>query len=554
MKANNELKKIGVCGHFDGDKPTSSGQIIKTRIVTGELIRQLGKDQVMTVDSSGGAKAMPRMLKESWGMFKQCENIVFLPAYKGLRVFAPAYSFYNAFYHRKIHYVVIGGWLNSFIDQHKWLAGMLKNFSGIYVETTTMKKALEKRGFRNVVVMPNFKNLEILKPEELSYTVEQPYKLCSFSRVMKKKGIEDAIEAVKAVNEKAGHTVYTFDIYGQIDDSYKEEFGQSQKIFPSYVQYKGLVPYDKSVDVLKNYFALLFPTQFYTEGIPGTIIDAYAAGVPVISSEWESFADVVDDNVTGIGYEFKNNDELIKILENIAADPSLILSMKKNCLTKAEDFTAKYAIGKILVGGGTSRKINNLQIIRFDKEAEIPEPQPYRLYTFSRVMKEKGIEDAINAVKAVNKTYGRTVFTLDIFGQVDDGYKEKFSSMQKSFPSYVRYAGLVSYDKSVETIKTYFALLFPTYYHGEGFAGTLIDAMAAGTPAIASDWRFNKEVVRSGETGVLIKDCNAKKIEYELIKIVENPDEWNAMKVSTLEEAHRYEPETAIKPLMDRIG
>ena len=105
------------------------------------------------------------------------------------------------------------------------------------------------------------------------------------------------------------------------------------------------------MDVLKNYFALLFPTQFYTEGIPGTIIDAYAAGVPVISSEWESFADVVDDNVTGIGYEFKNNDELIKILENIAADPSLILSMKKNCLTKAEDFTAKYAIGKILVGG-----------------------------------------------------------------------------------------------------------------------------------------------------------------------------------------------------------
>lgn len=345
------LKKIGICGHFDGTKPTSSGQTIKTRIVAEELIRQLGKDQVMTVDSSGGAKAMPRMLKQSWNLFRNCENIIFLPAYKGLRVFAPVYSFYNKFFHRKIHYVVIGGWLDGFIDQYKWLAGMLKNFTGIYVETTTMKKALEKRGFKNVVVMPNFKNLPVLKPEELSYTLEQSYKLCTFSRVMKKKGIEDAIAAVKTVNEKAGHVVYTYDIYGQIDDSYKEEFEKLEINFPSYIQYKGLVPYDESVDVLKNYFALLFPTQFYTEGIPGTIIDAYAAGVPVISSEWESFADVVDDKVTGIGYEFSNNQELINTLEKIAADPSLILSMKKNCLIKAKDFSAEHAIGKILIGG-----------------------------------------------------------------------------------------------------------------------------------------------------------------------------------------------------------
>ena len=352
MRENNSnLKKVGVCGHFDGDKPTSSGQVIKTRIVTAELVRQMGKDQVMNVDSSGGAKAVPRMLKESWNLFKNCENVIFLPAYKGLRVLAPAYTFCNKFFHRKIHYVVIGGWLNNFIDQHKWLAGELRQFTGIYVETTTMKRALEKRGFKNVVVMPNFKNLQILKLEELSYTVEQPYKLCTFSRVMKEKGIEDAVAAVKTVNEKAGHTVYTLDIYGQVEDSYKESFEKLKKSLPEYVKYKGLVPYDKSVDVLRNYFALLFPTQFYTEGIPGTIIDAYAAGVPVISSEWESFADVVDDKVTGIGYEFSNNEELIATLEHIAADPTLILSMKKNCLIKAEDFTAEHAIGKVLVGG-----------------------------------------------------------------------------------------------------------------------------------------------------------------------------------------------------------
>ena len=552
-----KLKKVGICGHFDGDRATSSGQIIKTRVFTEELIRQLGKNQVMTVDSSGGAKAILRMLKESWNLFKNCENIIFLPAYKGLRVFAPAYTIYNKFFHRKIHYVVIGGWLNNFIDKHKWLARELSQFSGIYVETTTMKKALEKRGFKNVVVMPNFKNLEILKPEELLYTIEQPYKLCTFSRVMKEKGIEDAIAAVKAVNEKAGHVVYRLDIYGQVDEKSKEMFRMLQKSFPDYVKYKGLIPYDKSVEVLKNYFALLFPTQFYTEGIPGTIIDAYAAGIPVISSEWENFRDVIDDKVTGVGYEFANNEELIKVLENIAIDPSSILSMKKACLLKAKKYTAEHVIGKIFGGRGggkkISRKIKNIELIRFERNGKIPESKSYKLCTFSRVMKEKGIENAIASVEAVNAKYGYTVFELDIYGHIDEDYKERFSLMQNSFPSYIHYNGFVPYNQSVETIKNYFALLFLTYYHGEGFAGTLIDAMAAGTPVIASDWRFNKEIVKPGKTGVLIKDCDLKKTQEELVKIAENPNMWNAMRITSLDEAHKYEPRKAIKLLMERI-
>jgi glycosyltransferase involved in cell wall biosynthesis len=168
-------------------------------------------------------------------------------------------------------------------------------------------------------------------------------------------------------------------------------------------------------------------------------------------------------------------------------------------------------------------------------------------------MKEKGIEDAIDAVESINEKKGRTVFTLDIYGQIEDGYKEKFGELQKNFPSYIHYGGLVSYNKSVETLKNYFALLFPTYYQGEGFAGTLIDAMAAGTPVIASDWKCNGEVVVPGKTGVLLKECSTKKIEAELDKIAENPDGWNAMKATTLDEAHRYDPEVAIKPLMDRL-
>lgn len=343
------MKKVGVSGHFGIGLNMLNGQTIKTKIITNELKHQLGNDQVAIVDTHGGAKAIPRMFVQLWRLFRDCETVVILPAYKGLCILAPVYSFYNIFFHRKIQYVVIGGWLPFFIEKHKWLTGMLKKFDGIFVETKTMKIALKKKGFQNVEIMPNFKNLSILKPENLNDQIKKPYKLCTFSRVMKEKGIEDAIKVVKHINEQTGHIVYCLDIYGQVDARYKERFVGLQKSFPWYVQYKGEVPFDKSVVTLKDYFALLFPTQFYTEGIPGTVIDAYAAGIPVIASMWESFSDVIDDNVTGIGYKFSNNKELEKILIYIADNPETILEMKKNCLIKAKEFCSDFAIQKLLL-------------------------------------------------------------------------------------------------------------------------------------------------------------------------------------------------------------
>ena len=110
-------------------------------------------------------------------------------------------------------------------------------------------------------------------------------------------------------------------------------------------------------------------------------------------------------------------------------------------------------------------------------------------------MREKGIEDAVNAVVSVNTDLGVQAFSLDIYGQVDGAQLEWFESLQTKFPSYIRYDGLVPFDKSVDVLKDYFALLFPTYYEVEGFAGTLIDAYSAGVPVIASDWKYNAELV-----------------------------------------------------------
>ena len=338
------MKKVCVVGHFGFGENMLNGQTIKTKTVTTELEKQLGADQVMKIDTHGGAKALPKITVQLINAFKNCKNIIIFPAHNGIKVFVPLCNAINKIFHRKLHYVVIGGWLPSFLKDKDRLRKSVSQFTGVYVETTTMQNALKEIGITNTYLLKNFKNIDVLSESELKYRHEKPYKICTFSRVMKEKGIEDIVNAVIDINTSHNEEIYHLDIYGQVDSEQGEWFKQLCHSFPSYISYKGIVPFDRSVGVLKDYFMLVFPTKFYTEGIPGTIIDAYAAGLPVLSAKWESFSDVIDDGNTGIGYKFDDYSMLVEKLKEIYNKPEIVENKREYCLNKANEYLPINAI------------------------------------------------------------------------------------------------------------------------------------------------------------------------------------------------------------------
>ena len=297
---------VGICGHYGGGKVFLDGQTVKTKTITAELKKHFGDDEVLTVDTYGGARKIFKHLTQLRRLTAECENVIILPAHNGIRIFAPFLTFINRFYRHRLHYVVIGGWLPKLLSKHHSLVSKLKQFDCIYVETSGMAKKLEAMGFDNITVMKNCNDLQILSSKNLKTEFEEPYPLCTFSRVNKEKGIEDAVEAVENVNRVLGRTVFSLDIYGQIEETYQERFQSIQELFPEYIRYSGCVPFEQTTDVLRSYYAMIFPTHYFTEGIPGSVIDAYASGVPVISARWENFQDIIQENVTGFGFDFED--------------------------------------------------------------------------------------------------------------------------------------------------------------------------------------------------------------------------------------------------------
>ena len=341
------MKKAVLIGHFGFGYNYSDGQTVKTQNIYNALIRIYGETNIKPVDMHGSVTSIIKAPFILLKAFFKTQNIIILPAHRGLRVYAPIISVYKKIFPKtKIHYAVVGGWLPSLLEKKSFLKKTVKSFDYIYVETNTMKKCLELMEFKSVV-MPNFKKLEMKPATRESCIQSEPFLLCTFSRVMKEKGIEDAIKAVVSVNEKEKKVCYCLDIYGPIDPNETEWFKDLMLNQPDYIKYMGVVSQDKIIDTLSRYFALLFPTHYYTEGVPGTIIDAYASGVPVIVSKWQSFKDIVDEDITGFAYEFGNTDEFESILNRVYKTPSLINNMRASCQKYADKYSADEAI-KIL--------------------------------------------------------------------------------------------------------------------------------------------------------------------------------------------------------------
>lgn len=339
---------IAIIGHYAKNHDINDGQTVKTRNLYNQLIKMYGKDKLFLVDTYNWKKRPLNLLKKCVKAIRINDNIIILPAHNGVKIFVPLFVFLNKFYHKNLIYSVIGGWLAELLENNRKLLSTLQKFNYILVETNKLKNDLNNLGLNNVKIMLNFKNINILSKEDMSFSYKDTYKLCTFSRVMKEKGISDAINAVANINKKNKKIIYQLDIYGPIDSNYEEELNELIANNKEFIFYKGMVDSKKSVETLKKYDLLLFPTRFKTEGLPGTIIDAFSSGLPTIYSSWNSCDEFFIDNYNGLKFKIGDTKELINVLEKIYNKKYDIKQIKENCLESAAKYKPDVAIQNLI--------------------------------------------------------------------------------------------------------------------------------------------------------------------------------------------------------------
>lgn len=143
-----------------------------------------------------------------------------------------------------------------------------------------------------------------------------------------------------------------------------------------------------------------------------------------------------------------------------------------------------------------------------------------------RLLKEKGINDYVNAAKIVKNKYPNTKFV--VLGATDNS---NFGSLtQKDINSLVQ-TNLIVYPGRVDNVNKWLedsdVFVLPSYR--EGIPKSTQEAMAIGRAVITTDVPGCRETVIDGVNGFLVPKWNPQALAEKMVYFIENPEKINEM-------------------------
>lgn len=205
------------------------------------------------------------------------------------------------------------------------------------VASSYSQKALEFEGISPATIfkIPYGVDKDKFLRIDRSYS-NQSLKALFIGDVNQRKGIKQLLDAA----EKTFGTGICFNIIGVGHESFPELF----QAYAPYVNYLGYVSFDELLAQLKNNQVFVFPTM--GEGFGLVLLEAMAAGLPVITTPNCAGYDIVQDGVNGFIIPVGETTTLVEKLLWLKNNPEQLSTMSANAVRTAKLFTwEKYEQG-----------------------------------------------------------------------------------------------------------------------------------------------------------------------------------------------------------------
>jgi len=161
---------------------------------------------------------------------------------------------------------------------------------------------------------------------------------CTFlflSRILYDKGIYELVQAMEMLYQNKKK--YNLVVAGEIDSGNPRAVSKDwiiKKSKLSFIDWAGYV--ENVVELLSKVDVVVLPS--YREGVPHSLIEALAMGLPVITTDTPGCRVVVDHNLNGIIVQPRDPKSLYEAMLKLAIDSSLRKRFGKYSLIKSKDF------------------------------------------------------------------------------------------------------------------------------------------------------------------------------------------------------------------------
>ncbi|MBX4160210.1 glycosyltransferase family 4 protein [Priestia megaterium] len=214
-------------------------------------------------------------------------------------------------------------------------------------------------------------------------------------------------------------------------------------------------------------------------------------------------------NITGLGTAVENESILQKVT----------LFLYKNALRKAKcvffqnEDNLKFFIERNVVGGKYRLIPGSGVNLQQYKMLDYPDGNNINFLFVARVMKEKGIDQFLEAAEYIRKKHSNTRF--HVLGFCEENYGKKLEELQKK--NIIKYHGMQSDVKKFHAFSH--CTIHPTYYP-EGMSNVLLESASCGRPIITTNRSGCREIVEEGVNGYVVNQKDTKDLIIAIEKFL----------------------------------
>ena len=176
-----------------------------------------------------------------------------------------------------------------------------------------------------IFVVPNGKNFldPIYNSNRKKNFYKEKFRILFLSNLRKEKGLFDVLTAIPEIAGFSRHAEFEF-VGEWRDKETKIEFDRFIKAHDMLpVKLFGPIYGRSKIDLLSSADIFVFPTYYPAEGHPWVIVEAMAAGLPIITTNQGAITESVKDGINGFIVEKKNPQQIAEKIKFLIGRPDI---------------------------------------------------------------------------------------------------------------------------------------------------------------------------------------------------------------------------------------
>lgn len=217
----------------------------------------------------------------------------------------------------------------------------LKTCDYVYVETDALREELSSFGIESARCLPNPRRPSVHRwrgAEEKGKA-----RFAFISTLKPSKGVFEILDACEKLSHEEGNV--QVDFYGPIRESRAQIMRRIEAL--GNAAYRGVLEPDAVTETMSAYDALVLPSYYEGEGLPGAIVEASLVGLPSITSTFPGSKQYFADQESALFVEQKNSASLASAMRKIRDDPSLARRLSESVSEVAKQFEIRHVMDRI---------------------------------------------------------------------------------------------------------------------------------------------------------------------------------------------------------------